>query len=129
MNGPTRLRTRGGQWRDDRRRLRVRGHALHAGVIPKLNPDEFRRGRLYNERADAAAKRHANILKAVCARCANLNPVQGKAKFGFEEWLDFGFGRELLGDHLTSCETRLAFWYSRMVVVSIQERFRILVGF
>ena len=46
-----------------------------------------------------------------------LNPVQGKAKFGLVEWDALIKDCKLISDDLTSREVRLAFWWSRMVVV------------
>ena len=46
-----------------------------------------------------------------------LNPLQGKARFGIEEWASFVGDVRLVSEDLTMRELRLAFWWSRMVVV------------
>ena len=86
----------------------------------KLDPDEFCRDRLDNERCDTAVKWYAKILKAVYTRYASLYPQQGKAKFDLGELLALVSEAKLLGHDLTSRETKLAFRYSRMVVVGVR---------
>ena len=82
-----------------------------------LDPDIFRRDKFYFQAVDEAFKPHAKYLKLVYMKYSLLNPVAGKAKFGLVEWDALIKDCKLISDDLTSREMRLAFWWSRMVVI------------
>ncbi|KAH8088855.1 hypothetical protein JL720_6823 [Aureococcus anophagefferens] len=82
-----------------------------------LDPDIFRRDKFYFQAVDDAFKPHAKYLKLVYMKYSLLNPVAGKAKFGLVEWDALIKDCKLISDDLTSREMRLAFWWSRMVVI------------
>ena len=97
---------------------------LENQLIPNMppdavDPDVFRRERLYNEPVDAVFRAHADALQVIYEIYSNLHPVEGKAHLGIEEWYqlftDIGM---LVGPlcEITARDLRLAFWQSQPVV-------------
>ena len=83
----------------------------------KHDPDGFRTERLFLEQVDDVVKTHYRPLRLLYDKYSMLNPLQGKARFGIEEWASFVGDVRLVSEDLTMRELRLAFWWSRMVVV------------
>lgn len=92
-----------------------------------LDPDIFRREKLYFEDVEVMIKPHVKYLKLVYLKYSMLNPAQGKAKFGLMEWDALVKDCHLVSDDLTSREVRLSFWWSRMVVVDeVKQRMKFM---
>lgn len=90
------------------------------------DPDAFRNERLYNEEVDVMLTSHARPLRMIYDKYSMLNPLQGKARFGIEEWQALCNDTKLVSGDLTMREVRLAFWHSRMIVVDeVKSRMKI----
>ena len=64
---------------------------LEHQVLPNLppdavDPDVFRRERLYSEGVDTVFRAHHDALQVVYEIYSNLHPVEGKPHLGIEEW-------------------------------------------
>lgn len=93
----------------------------------KLDPDIFRRERLYSEDTESGYVPHAKVLKIIYNKYSMLNPAQGKAKFGLHEWTTLLAETRILGELITMREVRLSFWWSRMVVADeFKSRFKFM---
>merc|ERR1719155_307758 len=55
----------------------------------RVDPDDFRRERLYTEEVDKVLKSHYRPLRMVYEKYSMLNPLAGKARFGIDEWAAF----------------------------------------
>ena len=55
----------------------------------KHDPDGFRTERLFLEPVDDVVKTHYRPLRLLYDKYSMLNPLQGKARFGIEEWASF----------------------------------------
>ena len=86
--------------------------------MARLAPDDFRRGRFYNEDVDALLKRHAPLLKALYSRY-RLRPAAGGLRpklMRLDGWLAFVGDARLVDAQLTLADAQLAFLWARMGV-------------
>eukprot|EP00628_Pelagophyceae_sp_CCMP2097_P001027 CAMPEP_0184096594 /NCGR_PEP_ID=MMETSP0974-20121125/10366_1 /TAXON_ID=483370 /ORGANISM="non described non described, Strain CCMP2097" /LENGTH=2022 /DNA_ID=CAMNT_0026399433 /DNA_START=181 /DNA_END=6248 /DNA_ORIENTATION=+ len=81
------------------------------------DPESFKRDRLYTEDVDKVLRSHLRTLQIVFRKYAHLDPEQGRAKFGLKEYIAVLHDARLIGENLTMREARLAYWWSKMLVV------------
>ena len=93
----------------------------------RLDPDHFRRDRLYREDVDNVLKAHAKPLRMVYDIYSMINPIGGKPRLGLEEWYKLLSDCGLLGGDVTTREARLAFFHSKMVVADeVKNRSKVM---
>jgi len=106
-------------------------HLIEETILPNLpteakhDPNDFRRNRMYFEPVDLMLKAHMKPLKLVYSIHCELGKVAGKARFGLSEWLLLVKAGGLLGHGISARECRLAFYFSRMLVIDeVKSRHR-----
>ena len=91
-------------------------HHLSPDIVARwpaeaVDPDEFRRERLYHEDTDAVLRSHKDPLAVVFEIYGSNNPVAGKPNFGLLEWFqlfkDVGMSEGPLAE-MTQRDLRLA---------------------
>ena len=86
----------------------------------KVDSDDFRRDRLYNEGSEAVFINHKRVLKMVYKKYKDMLKVAGTPLFSIPEWMLFLKDSGLVGEDdgdFTAREAMLCFFKSRMCVV------------
>mmetsp|Transcript_4830 Transcript_4830/g.9702 ORF Transcript_4830/g.9702 Transcript_4830/m.9702 type:complete len:1770 (-) Transcript_4830:83-5392(-) len=98
-----------------------RNLAPHIPPMGKVDSDDFRRDRLYNEDAEAVFLNHKRVLKMVYKKYKDMLKVAGTPLFSIPEWMLMLKDSGLVGDKddgdFTAREAMLCFFKSRMCVI------------
>ncbi|GMH46394.1 hypothetical protein TrRE_jg10777 [Triparma retinervis] len=98
-----------------------RNLAPHIPPMGKVDSDDFRRDRLYNEETENVFTNHKRVLKMVYKKYKDMLKVAGTPLFSIPEWMLLLKESGLVGDKddgdFTAREAMLCFFKSRMCVV------------
>ena len=93
----------------------------HIPPMGKVDSDDFRRDRLYNEGSETVFTSHKRVLKLVYKKYKDMLKVAGTPLFSIPEWMLLLKESGLVGDKddgdFTAREAMLCFFKSRMCVV------------